>query len=271
MSNDMKSLFKLLVLAAFLLVGCPAFAQSVAGCGEGNQDSACVNKLSKAPEVQPTCPTGAGYTTVTPSTWIGFEYSQPVCNYQPPPTCGGETETVAPTWNGLAWEGLGCSPALPPGFTLAPDGMPYAMMLGYCGEVSQTTILHIVHYVESCTTSMAGASRVNQAGTIDNGNGTLDYWNTPSSFTTTSTSTYRNAPGPSGTVVQTVNIAFGDIQYDPDDCGCDATPMSEGQASGGTGSAEGWVFACPAAYPTINFSTVAAYGESNPTLIECGP
>jgi hypothetical protein len=266
----MKSLFKLFMLSAFLLLGHTAFAQSVAGCGTGNQDSTCLTRLSHAPEVPPTCPTGAGYTASPPPVWEGSHYSSNCSAYQPPPACtNGDTETVAPTWNGVAWVDLGCAPALPPGFTLAPDGNPYAMLIGYCGEVSQTTILHIVHYVESCTTSMAGASRVNQAGTLDNGNGTLDYWNTPSSFTTTNTATYRNAPSPAGTVVQTVNLAFGAIQYDPDDCGCDASPMYEGAVEGG--SAEGWVFACPTTYPIINFSTVAAYGETNPTLIECAP
>jgi len=145
--------------------------------------------------------------------------------------------------------------------------MPFPFLIGYCGEVSQETILHVVHETVSCTASMAGASRVNQAGTIENGDGTLDYWKTPSSFTTTSTQTYRNAPGPAGTVVQSVDLVFGDIQYTPDDCGCDASPFSEGSAGGG--SSEGWVFACPTAHPTINFSTVAAFGESNPSLIEC--
>jgi hypothetical protein len=264
------NIFKLFMLSAILLLSHAAFAQSVAGCGTGNQDSTCLTKLSKAPEVAPTCNSGAGWTTITPASWIGSGYSQPLCNFQTAPMCsGGETETIAPVWNGEQWVGLGCSPALPVGFTVAPDGNPYALMLGYCAEVSQTTVLHIVHFVDSCTTSMAGAVRVNQAGTVENGNGTLDYWDTPNSFTTTSTQTYRNTPGPAGTVVQTVNLVFGDIQYDPDDCGCDTSPMSEGSV--GRGSSEGWVFACPSAYPAINFATVAAYGESNPTLIECAP
>ena len=298
MSGYMSRL-KILLLACILLCGRSALATPVR-CSEGYQDNTCLTPIAAAPKVVPTCPSTPGYTMADPAKWIGSSYTNPTCNYTappvcstapgwvtvagaswtgaswsnpscsytPPPTCSsGELESVAPTWNGSAWVGLGCTPALPSGFTLAPDGRPYAMLIGYCGEVSQTTILHVVHYTDSCTPSMAGAVRVNQAGTIDNGNGTLDYWRTPSSFTTTSTQTYRNAPGPEGTIVQTVNISFGAILYNPGDTGTDPTSAYEGAVGGG--SAEGWVYACPVAYPTINFSTVAAYGESNPTLIEC--
>lgn len=281
-----------------------SFAQDT-DCSPGNQDATCIQPIRHGVIPPPVCSTAAGWTTVTQAKWIGSGYTAPACNYQPPsacstaagwttltpaawngtswsapncsyqapPTCPtGYTESSAPIWNGSGWVGLSCSPpppqdVCPSGFSCDPNGVPYALMLGYCGEVSQVTILHIVHYTDSCTPSMAGAVRVNQAGTLDNGNGTLDYWNTPSSFTTTSTQTYRNVAGPAGTVVQTVNLAFGAIQYDPDDCGCDATPQYEGTVGGG--SAEGWVFACPTAFPTINFATVAAYGESNPTLIQC--
>ena len=292
-------MLKLLLLACLLLIGRSALATPVR-CSPGYVDSTCITALVGAPIPPPVCATAPGWTTITAAKWIGSGYTQPQCSYQappvcssapgyitvapaswngsswsnpscsytPPPTCSsGELESVAPTWNGSAWVGLGCTPALPSGFTLAPDGRPYAMLIGYCGEVSQTTILHVVHYTDSCTPSMAGAVRVNQAGTIDNGNGTLDYWRTPSSFTTTSPQTYRNAPGPVGTIVQTVNISFGVILYNPDDTGTDPTSAYEGPVGGG--SAEDWVYACPVAYPTINFSTVAAYGESNPTLIEC--
>lgn len=269
-------LFKILLTVCVCLFARTSFAQDH-GCTPGYQDNTCIPRLTHAVIPPPVCSTAAGWTTVTSATWIGSGYTTPTCNFQPQPVCStaagwttltpsswngatwsapncsfqaqpscpsGYNETSVPTWNGSSWVGLGCTPQAPPcpnGFSCDAGGVPYALMLGYCGEVSQVTILHIVHYTDSCTPSMAGAVRVNQAGTLDNGNGTLDYWNTPSSFTTTSTQTYRNVAGPAGTVVQTVNLAFGAIQYDPDDCGCDATPQYEGTVGGG--SAEGWVFA----------------------------
>ena len=262
---------RVLFILALSLAGHGAFAQSVSGCGTGNQDSACVIKLSKASEVPPACPTGPGYPASPAPVWEGSYYSTNCSAYQAPQPCpSGYNEQTPPSWNGEAWVGQVCVPQTNPcPFGCAGDGMPYPVMLGYCGETKEQTILHVIHFTYSCTPSMAGLSRVNQGGTIVNGNGTLNYWNTPSSFTTTSSDTYRNVPGPAGTFVQTVDVVFGMIQYDPDDTGTDSSPFGEGNASGGAGSNEGWVFACPNAHPTINFATVAAYGQSNPTLIEC--
>jgi len=295
-------LLRLIVLVGMLVLGHSAFATPVR-CSAGFQDNTCLTPIAATPKVAPTCPSSAGYTTATPAKWIGSGYTAPACTYTPPPTCstaagwltvvgaswngsswsapecsytappvcpGGYNETSAPSWNGSSWVGLGCqpiAPVCPAGFTCDGNGTPYALMLGYCAEVSQTTILHVVHYTDSCTPSMAGAVRVNQAGTIENGNGTLNYWKTPSSFSTTSTQTYRNTPGPAGSLVQTVNIDLGQILYNPDDTGTDPTSQYEGAAGGG--SAEGWVFACPSTHPTINFATVSAYGTTNPTLIQC--
>lgn len=116
----MKTLFVLLILA-LSLQGHAAFAQSVAGCGTGNQDSTCLTPLRNAPQTPSTCPSEPGVTTVTPAVWIGSQYTHPQCNVQAQPTCpSGETETVPPIWNGSAWVGLGCAPALPPAPVIPP-------------------------------------------------------------------------------------------------------------------------------------------------------
>lgn len=286
----------------------PAMAQqSTAGCSVDYQDSSCLGTVSAAPQVAPTCPTTPGYTTQTAAVWQGSKFSAPACKFTPQPLCSaapgwttavastwngaswsvpvcsfaaapvcppGFNQTNPPSWNGSSWVGLSCqpiAPVCPAGFTCDGSGTPYALLIGYCGEDSQTTILHIVHYTFKCTSSMAGMSRVNQSGTLFNGNGTLDYWNTPGSFTETivsasSSGAFENAPGPAGTVVQTVDILFGSIIWGPGDSST-AAQFLEGSAGGG--SNEGWVFACPAAHPTVNFGTVSAFGESNPTLIQC--
>ncbi len=266
-------------LVTGIFAGHSAFAQSAAGCGAGNQDSTCLGRVTAAPQTPPACSTAAGWTTVAPAQWIGSQYSAPQCNYQaPPPPCpDGDTTTSPASWNGSEWIGPTCAapppPSCPSGFQCAADGNPYAYLIGYCGETKQRTILHVTQYWFSCTPSMAGAVRVIQEGNLYNGNGTTDYWNTPSSFIKTiyeawtNNAPYENAPGPAGTVVQSVSILWGNIIWSPGDSGSTANSFFEGQA--GNGSNEGWTLACPAAHPTINFSTVAAYGESNPALIEC--
>jgi hypothetical protein len=89
-------------------------------CSPGFQDSSCFGVLLNAPQVAPTCTSGAGYTTTSPAVWQGSKYSTPSCSYTPPPTCGSNmTQTAAPTWNGSAWVGLACTPVqTPPPVTL---------------------------------------------------------------------------------------------------------------------------------------------------------
>jgi hypothetical protein len=147
------------------------------------------------------------------------------------------------------------------------------MVLGYCGNVKEQTILHVLSVTYSCTPTMAGASRVIQSGVIVNGNGSYSYWNTPSSFTGKNSSgaaingPYSNVAGPAGTVVQTVDINNGSIIWVPGDSGSTAGSTIVGATGGG--SWEGWIFACPNTHPTISAGTVAAYGETNPSLIQC--
>jgi len=303
-----STLMRLAVVIWLLCFAQVSFAQDT-DCSPGNQDATCIQPIRHGVIPPPVCSTAAGWTTVTPAKWIGSGYTAPACDYQAPsacstaagwttltpaawngtswsapncsyqapPTCPtGYTESSAPFWNGSGWVGLSCSPpppqdVCPSGFSCDPNGVPYAMVIGYCGENKQITILHVTTYTFSCTPSMAGASRVNQSGTIVNSNGTLDYWNTPTSFNSTfdgvANGVYKNAPGPAGTAVQTVDISFGTIIWSAGDSGSTANSYVEGTTGGG--SNEGWVFACPSAFPTINFATVAAYGESSPTLIQC--
>jgi len=263
----MKSLFKLLVLTAFLLVGYPAFAQSVAGCGTGNQDSACVTRLLNAAQVPPTCPTGAGYPASPLPVWEGSHYSSDCSAFQPPPTCVGETETVAPTWNGSEWVGLGCVPALPdvpPGFTLAPDGVPYAILVGYCGEEWQRTILRVTTFEWSCTTSMAGGSMAQ--GSEPGASATYQYWNTPASALHANNDVFTNTTAPAGEVVQIVDIQLGLVLQESG-----GALFETGISSPNGSTNEGWVYLCPSTFPNMNYVTVGAHGDSNPSLIECAP
>jgi len=264
----MKSLFKLVVLAAFLLVGHAAFAQSVAGCGTGNQDSACVTPLVKAAEVPPTCPTGPGYPASPLPVWEGSHYSSDCSAFQPQPTCaGGETETVTPTWNGLEWVGLGCVPPppdTPAGFVLAPDGNPYALLVGYCGEEWQRTILRVTTFEWSCTTSMAGGSMAQ--GSEPGASATYQYWNTPASAVHANNDVFKNTIAPAGEVVQIVDILLGAVLQESG-----GAAFATGYSSPNGSTNEGWVYLCPSTYPNMNYATVGAHGDSNPSLIECAP
>jgi hypothetical protein len=258
----------LLAACAFLLTSHLAFAQYVspAGCGVGNQDSSCLTPLVGVPERQPTCPTGPGYDASPAAVWEGSHWSTPACSpFQPPPSCsGGETQSIAPVWNGTAWVGLGCTPALPPGFTLAPDGTPYALLVGYCGEEWQRTILHVTTMSWSCTSSMAGGSMAQ--GSEPGASSTYQYWNTPASTLHGNNAVYTSTAAPSGEVVQVVDIELGLVLQSSG-----GAAFSTGYSSPNTSTNEGWVFLCPNTFPDMNYSTVGAYGDSNPSLIECAP
>ena len=109
-----SSLIRLVLFVGMLLLGQSSFATPVR-CSPGYQDNTCLTPISQAPTPQPQCSTGAGWTTVAASTWIGSQWSAPQCNYQAPPTCpGGFTQIASPSWNGSAWVGLGCQPNIPP-------------------------------------------------------------------------------------------------------------------------------------------------------------
>ena len=111
--------WKFLIVTTTLVMGLLAchssFAQSVAGCGVGNQDSTCLGRVNAAPQAAPTCSTADGWTTVASAQWIGSQYSAPQCSYQAPPACpAGYTETSAPAWTGAAWTAPGCAAPSPP-------------------------------------------------------------------------------------------------------------------------------------------------------------
>ncbi len=105
-----KLIARLLLLAGLLLVGRTAIAGPL-HCAYGNQDSTCVPTISAGWQTPPTCSTAPGWTTVTPATWIGSQYTTPQCNYQAQPVCPPDDITTSPAaWNGSQWVGLGCQP-----------------------------------------------------------------------------------------------------------------------------------------------------------------
>ncbi|MGF7137264.1 hypothetical protein P3T40_008777 [Paraburkholderia sp. EB58] len=105
-----KLIARLLLLAGLMLVGRTAIAGPL-HCAYGNQDSTCVPTISAAWQAPPTCSIAPGWTTVTPATWIGSQYTTPQCNYQAQPVCPADDITTSPAaWNGLQWVGLGCQP-----------------------------------------------------------------------------------------------------------------------------------------------------------------
>jgi len=130
--------WKFLIVTTTLVMGLLAchssFAQSVAGCGVGNQDSTCLGRVNAAPQAAPTCSTAAGWTTVASAQWIGSGYSAPQCNYQAPPSCpAGDITTSSALWDGSEWVGLGCqAPApQPPAYsTQCTAGLPAGFILG---------------------------------------------------------------------------------------------------------------------------------------------
>lgn len=166
----------------------------------------------------------------------------------------------------------------------APDGNAYATFLAYCGVVLEPD--YVVNssgpskpypVESSCTNNFSGASRaVGQMG--------MHYWTTPASVTHTdvagnqlglspldhdylgmelnyTTDTWQ-LYGPAYTSPN-YTIPAGDVAV----LGLYGTNGSQL----GSGSAEGFVFACPASYPTLNIATLDAYADTNPSLIECQP
>ena len=124
---------RILLILALSLQGHAAFAQSVAGCGTGNQDSTCLTPLRNAPQTPSTCPSEPGVTTVTPAVWIGSQYTQPQCNVQAQPTCpSGDITLVAAAWTGATWTQPVCEAPPPPVIT------PPTPVLASCSVEGET-------------------------------------------------------------------------------------------------------------------------------------
>jgi hypothetical protein len=138
------TLFRLMLrLAVVLLLLGEAHAAWAAVCAVGSQDSTCLTPIMSAPQPQPVCSNGAGWTTVTPSVWIGSKWESPQCSYTEPPTCpAGTTQSSPPTWNGTAWDGPNCAPlpARPPSTPSDPTLTCTATMpSGYSGNYNWAT------------------------------------------------------------------------------------------------------------------------------------
>jgi hypothetical protein len=261
----------------------PAFSQSVAGCGAGNQDSTCIVRLTGAPQTPPTCPSGPGYPASPAAVWLGSRYSTPACSsYQPPPTCpSGYSQSAAPSWDGSSWVGGSCVADIP----TAPDGNAYVTFLAYCGVTLQPSYLGASGGVDkpypvssSCTTNFSGASRAL-------GVSGMQYWTTPNSVLNSTNS----SGGVSGLSAFDHSYLGMGMNYTTDSWQLLKTTGSTTYytipagyvavlglygVSGATpaeGVAEGFVFACPASYPTLNIATLDAYADTNPSLIECQP
>jgi len=95
---------------------------------------------------------------------------------------------------------------------------------------------------------------------------TYQYWNTPASTLHGNNAVYTSTAAPSGEVVQVVDIELGLVLQSSG-----GAAFSTGYSSPNTSTNEGWVFLCPNTFPDMNYSTVGAYGDSNPSLIECAP
>jgi hypothetical protein len=109
-----KLMLRLSLLLALHLTVNVAHATPPFGCAPGNQDNTCLTAIRSAPIPQPACSTAAGWTTAAAAVWIGSQWSQPQCNFQPQPMCPPNTNQVTPAvWNGSAWVGLNCVPSAP--------------------------------------------------------------------------------------------------------------------------------------------------------------
>ncbi len=118
-------LLKLLLLVSLCLTGNAAFAVPPFGCTPGNQDNTCLTAIRGNPIPPPLCSTAPGWTTVVAAGWIGSQWTQPQCNFQPAPTCpSGNIQTQSPVWNGVQWIGLSCAAPAPPPPTLVSLGAP---------------------------------------------------------------------------------------------------------------------------------------------------
>ncbi|MDQ7980366.1 hypothetical protein QYH69_24310 [Paraburkholderia sp. SARCC-3016] len=106
-----KLMLRLSLLLVLNLTANVAHATPPFGCAPGDQDNTCLTAIRSAPIPQPACSTAAGWTTAAAAVWIGSQWSQPQCSFQPAPTCPtGSTQTTAPAWNGAQWVGLVCAP-----------------------------------------------------------------------------------------------------------------------------------------------------------------
>ncbi|NUX57929.1 hypothetical protein FSB65_31795 [Paraburkholderia sp. JPY418] len=100
------------VLAAHVALANPVV------CSPGYWDATCNGRINAGYQTPPTCSSGPGYTTVSAAQWIGSKYSDPVCNYQAPPSCAPGWIQSGPDWNGSSWVNLGCTAPSPPPKTI---------------------------------------------------------------------------------------------------------------------------------------------------------
>lgn len=139
----MKRILRILLLG-LLLFGARAALANPARCSPGYQDSTCPSPISHAAVPAPQCSTGAGWTTIANAVWMGAQWSQPQCNYQPAPVCpAGYTQTSAPSWNGSSWSAPGCSPPVAAATPTPPPAGPtclyaynYSIVVGDAGNCS---------------------------------------------------------------------------------------------------------------------------------------
>ena len=103
-----------LLLSMTLIGGASAAFANPVLCSPGYQDSTCGTPLRGSGPPQPQCSTGPGWTTSAASVWQGSRWSQPACNYQPPPSCPPSYIQSGPSWNGSQWVGLVCTAPAPP-------------------------------------------------------------------------------------------------------------------------------------------------------------
>jgi len=281
--RQLRFVLLIITIATGLFSGHSAFAQSAAGCGAGNQDSTCLGRVTATPRTPPTCSTAAGWTTVVPAQWIGSQYSAPQCNYQAPPSpCpDGDTTTSPASWNGSQWVDPVCAapapPSCPSGFQCGMDGNPYAGFIGYCGYSfdglgRNGRVTWNTPYFQ-CATTLAGASAQTGRQLTTQGYSPqtwfyLQFANSNTCINCTA-ETYAGTAVPSGTVLQEVYLNFnsgwtGAIVYQ----GTPSNLVNTGYTAPNPQSST-WVFYCPSTYPNLNYATVAAYADSNPSLIEC--
>lgn len=120
----------------------------------GRQDATCLSPIAFNGPAQPTC--AGGQTTVTPATWLGSHWSNPVCQSLIPPAPSQLVCTYGfasgPTWNGSTWAYV-CNPppvVYSPGtcsrFTTAGTTWPYSSQSPTFGFMIATTGAYLSCY-----------------------------------------------------------------------------------------------------------------------------
>lgn len=97
-----------LLAALAILITCGLWLQNAratpVSCSPGYTDNTCLTPIHHDAVPAPTCTQGPGWTTTGSPVWQGSRWSQPQCNYQPPPTCPANSQQIASaTWTGSQW------------------------------------------------------------------------------------------------------------------------------------------------------------------------